>query len=172
MNALQCHLIIKTLFLRMFVQLILAVNPLVTYELKICFFAGFPQLSRQSIELQKRSQSGWRYYSENLPLFLFDFFLKRLVHLFLAVGTPLVKCNLKISSFRASSPQLSRQSIVPRKRSQLGWRSCSGELAVLLFALSFFNLFFSVMFHFSFFSQLINNLDCLCLTVCSFFFSH
>ena len=30
----------------------------------------------------------------------------------------------------ASSPQLSGQSIVPRKRSQSGWRSCSGEFAV------------------------------------------
>ena len=33
----------------------------------------------------------------------------------------------------ASSPQLSGQSIVPRQRSQSGWRSCSGELAVFCF---------------------------------------
>ena len=45
--------------------------------------------------------------------------------------TELVTYNLKIySPFMASSPQLSGQSIVPRKRSQSGWRSCSGEFAV------------------------------------------
>lgn len=30
----------------MFVQLILAVNPLVTYELKICFFGRFPTVQK------------------------------------------------------------------------------------------------------------------------------
>ena len=53
------------------------------------------------------------------------------VRLIYAVCTPLVPYSLKIySPFMASSPQLSGQSIVPRKRSQSGWRSCSGELAV------------------------------------------
>ena len=41
----------------------------------------------------------------------------------------------------ASSPQLSGQSIVPRKRSQSGWRSCSGELAVFFFFSIFLNPF-------------------------------
>ena len=64
------------------------------------------------------------------------------VHLIHAVCAPLVPHNLKIYfPFMASSPQLSGQSIVPRKRSQSGWRSCSGELAVFCFD-SFFIFFF------------------------------
>ena len=56
------------------------------------------------------------------------------VHLIHAVCTTLVPYSLKIYFlFMASSPQLSGQSIVPRKRSQSGWRSCSGELAVFWF---------------------------------------
>ena len=47
----------------------------------------------------------------------------------------------------ASSPQLSGQSIVPRLRSESGWKSCTGGLAVLFcffpFSLLFlFQLFF------------------------------
>ena len=37
----------------------------------------------------------------------------------------------------ASSPQLSGQSIVPRKRSESGWKSCTGEFAVFFFFFTF-----------------------------------
>ena len=41
----------------------------------------------------------------------------------------------------ASSPKLSGQSIVPRMRSASGWKSCTGELAVLFFPFSLLFLF-------------------------------
>ena len=64
------------------------------------------------------------------------------VHLIHAVCTTLVPYSLKIYFlFMASSPQLSGQSIVPRKRSQSGWRSCSGELAVFCFFFIFIVFF-------------------------------
>ena len=42
----------------------------------------------------------------------------------------------------ASSPQLSGQSIVPRKRSKSGWKSCTGEFAIFLFFFYFFKIVF------------------------------
>ena len=43
----------------------------------------------------------------------------------------------------ASSPQLSGQSIVPRLRSESGWKSCTGEFAVFF---CFFFYFFKIVF--------------------------
>ena len=74
--------------------------------------------------------------------------------------TELVTYNLKIySPFMASSPQLSGQSIVPRKRSQSGWRSCSGELAVFCFF--FLTYFQEGSFLFRVCMKIKNNVKCL-----------
>ena len=59
----------------------------------------------------------------------------------------------------ASSPQLSGQSIVPRMRSESGWRSCTGGLADLfcffLFRCQFFfNYFFKASLLFPFYTSL------------------
>ena len=67
----------------------------------------------------------------------------------------------------ASSPQLSGQSIVPRKRSQSGWRSCSGELAV--FFLIFLLFFFNHLLLFLFYTKLTNRLECLRILLFSYF---
>ena len=48
----------------------------------------------------------------------------------------------------ASSPQLSGQSIVPRMRSESGWRSCTGGLPVL-----FLSFFFLCYFFFNYFFE-------------------
>ena len=88
------------------------------------------------------------------------------VHLIHAVCTPLVPYSLKIySPFMASSPQLSGQSIVPRKRSQSGWRSCSGELAVFCFLYLFLQFFLTSFlvgsFLFRVCTKIKNNVQCL-----------
>ena len=76
------------------------------------------------------------------------------VHVIHAICAPLVPYSLKIySPFMASSPQLSGQSIVPRKRSQSGWRSCSGELAVFCFFFFYFYSFSQFFFFFMFFLE-------------------
>ena len=59
----------------------------------------------------------------------------------------------------ASSPQLSGQSIVPRMRSESGWRSCTGGLAVLFcfflfICYFFFNYFFEASLLFPFYTSL------------------
>ena len=88
---------------------------------------------------------------------------------FVEVCTPIVTYNLKIySPFMASSPQLSGQSIVLRKRSQSGWRSCSGELAVF-FIFYFFTFLFNHLFLFSFYTKLTNRLECLRILLFSYF---
>ena len=93
------------------------------------------------------------------------------VHVIHAICAPLVPYSFKIySPFMASSPQLSGQSIVPRKRSQSGWRSCSGELAVffffLLLLLQFFLTYFQEgSFLFRVCMKIKNNIKCLRIPV-------
>ena len=88
------------------------------------------------------------------------------VHVIHAICAPLVPYSLKIySPFMASSPQLSGQSIVPRKRSQSGWRSCSGELAVFCFFFLFLKFFLTYFQEGSFLFRVCmkfkNNVKCL-----------
>ena len=71
----------------------------------------------------------------------------------------------------ASSPQLSGQSIVPRVRSESGWRSCTGELAVLYYFflfLDFFNIiFFEASLLLPFYNWPRNSLQYLCILLFS-----
>ena len=70
--------------------------------------------------------------------------------------------------FMAGSPKLSGQSIVPRKRSQSGWRSCSEELAFFWFLfLQFFFLTFFLegSFLFRVCTKIKNNIKCLRILV-------
>ena len=90
------------------------------------------------------------------------------VHVIHAICAPLVPYSLKIySPFMASSPQLSGQSIVPRKRSQSGWRSCSGELAFFcfLFLQFFLTLSLEGSFLFRVCTKVKNNVKCLRIPV-------
>ena len=74
----------------------------------------------------------------------------------------------------ASSPRLSGQSIVPRLRSESGWKSCTGELAVLIFFSLFFFFFIDFFFRsfaaILYYARLKSSEEYLCIVLFSLYY--